>query len=119
MKRGDMQARIKLYRIKSPQGPHHIFNPGPDDVILIRAVWAKHEDKATSGQWAMVTQNVIIRKQFIINHRQDLPEDMAVEYKGHIYTVFAKPDLGTDRMWTMLLVGRLGQRENGPEIFGL
>jgi len=119
MKRGDMQTRVKLYRIKSPQGPHHIFNPGPDDVELIHEVWAKHEDKATSGQWAMVTQNTIIRKQFIINHRQDLPEDMAVGHRGQIYTVLAKSDLGDDKKWTMLLAGRLGTVEGGTEIYGI
>jgi len=115
MKRGDMQTRIKLYRIKSPQGPHHIFNPGLDDIEHIRDVWAKHEDKVTASSWAMVAQNAVQRKQFIINRRQDLPEDMAIEYRGQIYTVFAKLDLGNDRMWTMLLVGRLGHSESGPD----
>ena len=118
MKRGDMRSRIKLHRIRTPRGAHHIFNPGPDDVELIREVWALHEDKATSGRWGMVTQDAIIRKQFIINRRHDLPEDMAIEYQGHIYTVFAKSDMGDDRKWTMLLAGRLGRAEGRSEVFG-
>ena len=119
MKRGEMNTRIKLHRIKTPVGPHHIFNPTHDHVELIREVWAKKEDKATASRWAMVTQNVVIRKQFIINYRYDLPEDMAVEHHGQIYTVLGRAELGNDRKWLMLLAGRLGANGGQDEIFGL
>ena len=119
MKRGDMQTRIKLYRIKSPQGPHHIFNPGLDDIEHIRDVWAKHEDTPTPSRWAMVTVNTIVRKQFIIPHRQDLPEDLAVEHRGQIYTVLGRGELGNDKTYMILLAGRLGASESNIEVFGL
>jgi len=92
------------------EGVHHIFNPGPDDIKLIREVWTKREDSLNVNRWAMVTQNTINRKQFVINYRDDLPEDMAVEHKGKIYTVFAKPELG-NKQWILLLAGRLGANE--------
>jgi len=119
MRRGDMQSRIKLHRILTPQGSHQIFNPTHNEVKLIREVWAKHEDYATPSRWAMVTVNTIIRKQFIINHRNDLPEDMAVEHRGNIYTVLHRQELGGDKKWIILLVGRLGINENGASLFGL
>jgi len=116
MKRGDMRERIKLYRIKTPDGPHHIFNPTKDDVEPIREVWTKREDSLTVNRWAMVTQNIINRKQFIINWRDDLPEDMAVEFRGELYTVVARPELGNVRKWIMLLAGRLSSDAHSYEL---
>ena len=119
MKRGDMRERIKLYRIKPPKGPHHIFNPTKDDVEPIREVWTKREDNISPGRWAMVTQNVIIRLQFIINYRRDLPEDLAIEHQGQIYTVVGRSELGNKSKWLMLLAGRLGESENGDALYGI
>jgi len=113
IKPGDMRERIALYSINTPQGPHHIFNPTHDDVELIRKVWTKREDSLTITRWAMVTQNAIDRVQFIIRYRSDLPEDMAIEHRGKLYTVFAKPELGNKQQWLLLLAGRLGINVNG------
>jgi len=119
MKRGELSARIKLHKIKTPQGPHHIFNPTHEDVTLIQEVWAKREDNPTPSRWAMVTQNTITRVQFIINYREDLPEDLAVEHRGQIYPVLGRAELGQDKKWTILLAGRLGESGHKSEVFGL
>jgi len=104
-----MRERIVLCRIKSPQGPHQIFNPDKEHLEFIRKVWTKREDKVTATSWAMVGTNVINRKQFIINYRKDLPEELALIHKGEIYTVVATIELGNNNTWLMLLAGRLSE----------
>jgi hypothetical protein len=100
-----MRERIKLYRIKTPQGPYQIVNPTVDDVEIIREVFAKREDKTQHERWGMTRVKAINRRQFIINYRDDLPEEMAVGYKGELYTVLEQQELGNNRKWIMLLAG--------------
>jgi len=114
MRTGELRERVKLFRIKNPQGPHQIFNPSYDDVEPIGAIWAKREDKAQAARWgAMESINVMDKKQFIIRYRKDLPQHLAIEHDGKLYRVLAVLDLDNKRHWSMLLTGTVSGDESG------
>jgi len=114
MKAGELRERITLFRIKTPQEPHQIFNPSYEDVEKIGATWAKREDKAQAARWgAMESINVMDKKQFIIRHRKDLPQHLAIEHGGKLYKVLAVLDLDNKSHWSMLLTGTVSGDESG------
>jgi hypothetical protein len=118
MKTGEMRERIKLCRIKTPDGPHQLFNPSADDIEPFADVWAKREDKVHTGRWGMVRLNAVNIRHYIIRYRKDLPEDMAVVHDGVIYSVLDRQILDTKRRYIILLAGRLNGNGDGDTVYG-